>query len=68
MKCKVTCQLSNCSKNPCKNGAKCMEQPGTSYGYSCSCLQPFMGVNCDQRSDQSEFKQSKLVSYFNLHR
>lgn len=40
--------MIKCSNNPCKNGARCVDQPSTFYGYNCVCVGSWTGVNCDQ--------------------
>ncbi|CAF0867260.1 unnamed protein product [Brachionus calyciflorus] len=44
----IKCQLIRCTNNPCKNGARCVNQPSTFYGYNCICQGPWSGINCDQ--------------------
>lgn len=47
-----------CSSNPCQNGAKCTDQVKDNFfGYSCACVAPWGGVNCDQ----SKFQQFKVI-------
>lgn len=44
----VNSQISKCNTNPCRNGGRCVDQANTAFGYSCLCINPWMGVNCDQ--------------------
>ena len=37
-----------CADRPCKNSASCADQVNTFFGYSCSCLPNWTGLNCDQ--------------------
>jgi hypothetical protein len=44
--------VNPCASNPCKNTAKCVNQPSTFYGYNCQCPPLWTGINCDQRRDR----------------
>ncbi len=40
-----------CFNNPCKNNARCVNGPNNS-GYTCMCMPPWSGLNCDQSQQQ----------------
>ena len=42
-----------CFNNPCKNNARCVNGPNNS-GYTCMCMPPWSGPNCDQSQQQQQ--------------
>ena len=45
-----------CFNNPCKNNARCVNGPNNS-GYTCMCMPPWSGPNCDQSQQQQQQQQ-----------
>ena len=46
-----------CFNNPCKNNARCVNGPNNS-GYTCMCMPPWSGPNCDQSQQQQQQQPS----------
>lgn len=47
----IKSQLSSCTKQPCKNGGICLDQPDILYGYRCQCLPQFEGYDCQTKKN-----------------
>ena len=48
--------INECSKNPCKNGAKCVNLKGS---YRCDCKSGYTGKNCES----GQRKQNYVTTY-----
>ena len=50
-----TQQLPACTRNPCLNGATCMDSGSDTDSYVCLCADGFTGTNCEE-TDQGTYK------------
>uniref|UniRef100_A0A672IXN3 Neurogenic locus notch homolog protein 2-like n=1 Tax=Salarias fasciatus TaxID=181472 RepID=A0A672IXN3_SALFA len=56
-----TCDVNECKKNPCKNGGRCINSPGS---YMCKCQPGYSGQNCQTDIDDCSLSECHFNTNF----